>query len=565
MVAMILCVGCSKPAPAKPGFQDLAEEFVYSTLAFSPVTATSAGYHVHKDVRLDEAIDDYSAEGVDKQRRFYAAFAKKLAAVDKAGLSAEELADCDIIGDQIALNLLEFDEVRNYRHNPTLYVELAGNALFNPLVLNYAPKEERFRHVIKRLEKLPALLEQARKQLVDSPQIWIDVALAENEGNLGLIDKDLREAAPEPVKADYERAAAPALEALKAFQIYLRKDLGSRQEADWRLGKERYAKKFRYVLATDRTPEQVLEGAEADLKRVQAKMKEIAARMKLPSVQAALAKISARHATPESYKADAQRDLEEARQFVRAKKLLTLPPRDNLKVIDTPEFMRGIYAVGGFNPAPALEPQLGAFYWLTPIPPDWPKARVESKLREYNFYKLKLLTIHEAVPGHYVQLEYANDVEPKTRRVLRSIFGNGPYIEGWAQYATQAMLDEGYLDGSPELRMTFLKEELRVLANAILDIRLHTMEMTDQQALDLMMKETYQEREEAVAKLQRAKLSSCQLPTYLVGWRDWIRVREAYQRQAGAEFSLSGFHEKALKAGAVPLPVLARLLTGKPL
>ena len=565
MFATIWCAGCSRPAPAKPGFQDLAEEFVYSTLAFSPVTATSAGYHIHKGVRLDERIDDYSAEGVDRQRQFYAGFAKRLAAIDKAGLSAEEQADFDIISDQIALNLLEFDEVRNYRHNPTLYVELAGNALFNPLVLEYAPKEERFRHIIKRLERLPSLLEQARKQLVDSPQIWIDVALDENDGNLGLIDKDLREAAPDAAKADFERAATPALEALKAFQTYLRKDLGSRQEADWRLGKERYAKKFRYVLATDRAPRQVLEAAEADLKSVQAKMKEIAARMKQPSIQAALAKISARHATPGSYKADAQRDLEEAREFVRAKKLLALPPRDNLKVIDTPEFMRGIYAVGGFNAAPALEPQLGAFYWLTPIPREWPKARVESKLREYNFYKLKLLTIHEAVPGHYVQLEYANGVEPKTRRVLRSIFGNGPYIEGWAQYATQAMLDEGYLDGAPELRMTFLKEELRVLANAILDIRLHTLEMTDQQALDLMMKETFQEREEAVAKLQRAKLSSCQLPTYLVGWRDWIRVREAYQRQAGAEFSLAGFHEKALKAGAVPLPVLARLLTGKPL
>ena len=142
-----------------------------------------------------------------------------------------------------------------------------------------------------------------------------------------------------------------------------------------------------------------------------------------------------------------------------------LEPRSNLQVIETPEFMRGIYAVGGFNPAPALEPQLGAFYWITPIPQTWKPERVESKLREYNFYNLKLLTIHEAMPGHYVQFEYANDMQPQSRRLLRSVFGNNPYVEGWAQYATQVMLDSGFLNNSPELRLTFQKQELRVLAN----------------------------------------------------------------------------------------------------
>ena len=158
-----------------------------------------------------------------------------------------------------------------------------------------------------------------------------------------------------------------------------------------------------------------------------------------------LARIADRHATPDSYMADARQDLAEARAFVEQKHLLTLPPRSNLQVIPTPDFMRGIYSVGGFDPAPALEPQLGAFYWVTPVPASWPKERAESKLREYNFYKLKLLTIHEAMPGHYVQMEVANDVQPKSRRVLRSVFGNNPYIEGWAEFATQTMLDEGFL------------------------------------------------------------------------------------------------------------------------
>jgi Bacterial protein of unknown function (DUF885) len=280
-------------------------------------------------------------------------------------------------------------------------------------------------------------------------------------------------------------------------------------------------------------------------------------------VREVLDDIAEKHSTPATYMDDTRKDLDEARDFARAKNLLTLPAHDNLQVIPTPEFERGIYAVGGFNPAPVLEPQLGAFFWLTPIPADWPKARVESKLREYNFYNLKLLVIHEAMPGHYVQGEFANAIQPKTRRVLRAIYGNGPYVEGWAQYITQTMLDEGLLDNSPELRLTLLKQELRVDANAIIDIRVQTGRMTDDQAMDLMENSTFQEQEEAVAKLQRVKLSSTQLPTYFVGWRDWLRVRELAKLTKGSGFNLHDFHDSALKEGAVPLPVLARLLTGK--
>jgi len=281
------------------------------------------------------------------------------------------------------------------------------------------------------------------------------------------------------------------------------------------------------------------------------------------AIKRALDRIAAKHTLPENYMAEARRDLDEARQFVQAKNLLTLPSRDNLQVIETPEFMRGIYSVGGFNPAPALEPQLGAFYWITPIPPTWPKERIESKLREYNTYGLKILTVHEAMPGHYVQFEYANDVQPSLRRILRAVFGNGPYVEGWAVYATDVMLEQGYLNGNAELRLTFLKHQLRVLANTILDVRLHTKGMTDREALDLMIDRGFQEREEATSKLQRAKLSSVQLPTYFVGYRDWKRLRARVQSEKS--YGLKEFHESALKEGAVPLPVLSRLLTGKPL
>ncbi len=556
---LLLLTACKSSPPAQP-LDWLVEEFVYGSLALTPVGATQAGYHQHKGASLDEALDDYSAQGMAGQRQFYQDFRTRLDKLDRARLSIEDNVDFQIMSDQIALNLLELDRIQNYKHNPTLYVELVGNALFNPLVLEYAPKPQRIRHIIARLARVPALLDQARQNVGEAPAIWTTVAADENKGNIDLIDKEIRAAAPEDLRADYEKAAKAALDALRGFQNYLTAELPKHTQADWRLGAENYEQKFRYVLETDRKPDEVLAEAEADLKAVRARMQELAGAGH--TIAETLARIAGRRSTPDTYMADARADLEEARKFVRDKGLLKLPPRDNLQVIETPVFLRGIDAVGGFNAAPALEPQLGAFYWVTPIPKTWPRERIDSKLREYNFYKLKLLTIHEAMPGHYVQMEYANDVQPKSRRLLRSVYGNGPYIEGWGQYATQMMLDEGLLDNAPELRLTFQKEELRVLANAIIDIRLQTNRMSDEQALDLMMQQTFQEKEEATAKLQRAKLSSAQLPMYLVGWRGWIRVREQYKQRQGAAYKLSEFNERALKEGAAPLPEIGKLLAG---
>ncbi len=571
--ALALLTGCAGRTPPADTVAKMSEEFVYGALAQSPVSATGAGYHRHGGQPLDALLDDYSPAGIAESRAFLLRFRERAARLPAEGLSPQDRADREIVANQIAQGLLELDVLQNWRHNPTLYVELIGNALFTPLTLEYAPEADRFRHIIERLKRVPRLLEQARANLVNAPAIWTQVAIEENQGNLALIDQEIRGQVPPGLRAEYDPAASAALDAVRAFETYLKSELAQRDDLSWRLGEQNYRRKFALVFATGRPPAEVLAEAERDLAAVHARMAELSEPLyrqwfpgrKTPAdrkqlIRAVLDRIAERRATPERYKADAERDLAEAREFVRAKNILPLPPRDNLKVIDTPAFMRGIYAVGGFNPAPALEPQLGAFYWLTPIPPDWPRARIDSKLREYNFYKLKLLTIHEAMPGHYVQFEYANDVQPFSRRLVRSVYGDGPYIEGWAQYITEVLLDEGYLGGAPELRLTFLKEELRVLANAILDIRLHTREMSDEEALRLMMEETFQEREEATAKLQRAKLSSCQLPTYRVGWRAWRALRERYQRAQGAPFQMAEFHRQALSQGAVPMPLLETLL-----
>ena len=549
----------AKPSTAKAAdsqFEQLVDDFVFGTLALSPTTATGVGYHVHHGAVLDDLLDDFSPAGIAASQTFLHDMEARIGRLASAAVDAEQRADIDVMRDALGASRLELDEIQSYRHNPTTYVELLGNGLYTPYVLQYAPAEERYRHIINRLNGVPELIRQAKANLQDSPQIWNQVAREENAGNVALIDTTLRADCPGNLRMRYDQSAAAAIAALNAFNRWLEDNLAEKV-SDWRLGKERYAKKFRLVLATGKTPEALLAEAEADLVQVQAEIARLAAPK---TVEQALADVARQHATAATYMPAAKQALATATAFVKAKDLVTLPPNGNLAVIETPAFMRGVYGVGGFNSAPALEPKLGAFFWVTPIPSTWPQARVDSKLREYNESGIQHLTVHEAMPGHYVQAEYANEVQPRSRRLLRNIFGNGPYVEGWAVYTQQLMAEQGYLADTPGYRLTLQKQLLRVLANTILDVRMQTMGMTDKQAMDLMTQSTYQETEEATAKLQRAKLSSCQLPTYYAGYKGWLAVREHYQAKRAASFSLKGFHETALKQGAVPLPVLDRLL-----
>ncbi len=573
----LLAAGCGPGASER--FAKLSEDFVYGSLALSPVSATGVGLHVYNGMKLDDMLDDMSPSGIEKQRSFYRDFQKRLQAIGPGRLNPEELADRKIIEDQIALSLLDLDDVQSYKHNPTTYVEAFGNAMFNPFVLEYAPLPQRLSSIIARLRDTPRYLERAEANLVSAPEIWTKVAIEENEGNLRLVGTTIRKAVPNAMIGEYDAALRPAFDALVKFHKFLIENLAEHPGAGWRLGKALYERKYGLVLGAGIEPQSLLRQAESDMTQIRGRMMELALplhRRDFPAhgehldlsgddrqnriIGEVLDRIAQRHATPAAYLDEARAGLEETRAFVRGKHLLTLPASSNLNVIPTPEFMRGVYSVGGFNPAPALEPRLGAFYWVTPVPEDWPKERIESKLREYNYYGMKLLTIHEAMPGHYVQFEFANGVQPKSRRLLRAVFGSGTYIEGWAVYATQMMLDEGYLDHAPEMALSFAKHELRVLANAILDIRLQSGDMTDRQALYLMIRRTFQEEEKATGKLQRAKLTSCQLPVYYAGFRGWLRIRDAYRKAKGTAYTLAGFHDRALQEGAVPLSSLEALI-----
>lgn len=565
LLAITLLASACKPKP--PRFSTIAEEFVFNSLTFSPSAATAAGYHMHNGVPLDELLDDFSIQRQNRERTYYARFQAGLRRdITPDKLTPDDLADYTLLRQSIGLAQFELEDAKTLAHAPQAYAEAIGNALFVPYVQPYASKDKRFYHILKRLERIPTRVLQAKANLLSIPPLWRQVAQQENEGNIALIEM-LQKERPENISKKFDEAATAAISALKEFNQYLAA-WPSNKDGDWRLGPTRYAKKFQLALGTTESPAQLLAAAEAELDRTRQEMARLSGWSGTGDPNASIRKrldsIAGNHATRDQYFAQAERDLNEAISFVRTKDLLTLPDTRNLKVIETPAFMRGIYSVGGFNPAPAMQPDLGAQYWLTPIPPDWSADRVASKLREYNNFGLKLLTIHEAMPGHYVQFEYANRLEPRGRRLLRAIFANGASAEGWAIYSTQMLLEQGYLDNNPDLKLTFLKQQLRMIANTILDIRLHTMGMTDEQAMDLMLNQTFQEREEAQGKLQRAKLSSVQLTTYFAGWRDHIRLRELY-KSTHPQFRLKDYHDAVLKCGGLPVPAIAKLLTGKEL
>ena len=584
-----------KSAQANAKFAEMTDRFVKDSLALSPVSASQAGYHKHTDpatgktIDLDAQLDDVGPQGFAAQEKFYSEWRTRFQTETPiASLNPQDAADFRLIDDQIALNLLEFQKIQNYKHNPTGYVELIGNALFLPLTQNYDSKEVRLGDVISRIGQIPRFLDQAKSELTDADPIFISTAVDENDGNLNLLDTVAAEIpAGSPLKAQFDKVAPAARQSLNDFTAWMKNDLAKRPThgRTWRLGAEWYAPKFRYVMETSITPDQLLADAEAQLKSIRAEMLQVALplyKQMYPGddnyasainsttpiseerenriISAVLNKISDEHPKPDQLMRVINDDVVSIRQFIIDHKIVTLTSRDNLKVIPTPEFMRGIYSVAGFHSAPPLEPTAEAQFWVTPINPKTPEAQVESRLREYNNYTLKWLTMHEALPGHYVQAEHADDVQPPARRVLRNLFGNGAYVEGWAEYGSDVMTQAGYLDFNPKFKLVRLKIQLRVAANAILDIRMQTMNMTDQQALDLMMKECFQTQAEAEGKLRRAKLSSTQLPTYFVGTRQWWELRKKYQAAMGNKFTLEEFHDRALDQGPLPIEYLEKII-----
>jgi uncharacterized protein (DUF885 family) len=359
---------------------------------------------------------------------------------------------------------------------------------------------------------------------------------------------------------------------LKEYQAFLEEDLLPRAKGPWRLGKEKFARKLELELDAGLTAQQVLADAEAEFVRVERDLYVIARQLwsrcfpkqPLPpddaegrrrTIRQVLGAVGQEHGRPEDLASDARATVERIKQFIHAGDILRLPQPDRCRVMEMPEFQRG-NSTAYLNSAPPLDPGAASIYAVSPPPKDWDARRVKSLLEEYNRHMLQILTIHEAYPGHYVQLEYAN----RNPSLIRRVLGSGVYIEGWAVYTEQMMLDQGYGQQDLALRLTQLKFYLRAVTNAILDHRMHCTRMSDDEALALLTERAFQSEGEARLKIIRAKQSSCQLSTYFVGRMAMCRLRQAIQRDLGDRFALGRYHEAVLDQASVPVKYLPELV-----
>ena len=571
------------PLCGSGNFLDTAEHFALASLALNPVEAGQTGYHVHEGTSLDTQLDDLSPASIAAQEKLFRDAKQCFARF--TSLSGEDAADLASLENTIDANLYDLDTVQSYHHRPQDVAEMIGSGLFFPLTETNGTEQERMAAVLARMQQVPKALDQARANLREADPVFIDAAVEETEGDEELLTQiGTMVPAGSPLRPRYDAAVKPAQKALAAYITFLKDDLSKRAHTlSWRAGPEEYGHIFSLSLgpgATD-TPASVLAAAEQDLARIRAEMYTLAlplhkqyypqdkhddlkgAALENQVIAEVLDRINDDHTTPDHLLDQVRSQVGAIRGFIAAKDLLTLSSNDNMKVVPTPAFLRGSFSVAGFHSAPALEPAAEAEYWVTPLDGSTPK-QAESKLREYNNWMLQYLTMHEALPGHYTQFEHANTIKPPQRRLLRALFGNGAYAEGWGEYGVKEMEDAGYANHDPRFVLMVLKIRLRVVANAILDIRMQSMGMTDEEALALMEGQAFQTHAEATGKLRRAKLTAGQLITYYVGFHQWIDLRAACEKAAGPSFSLKRFNDAALDEGPLAIPLLKPLLLAGP-
>jgi uncharacterized protein (DUF885 family) len=557
-----------EPGPAglaTAQFRQLAEDYLDDLARRHPDIATELGDH-----RYDHRLPERGAAALDDERRGLDEFAARLAAIDRAGLDKELLVDAGMLGNDVARRQFELTELREHEWNPLL--ANPGQAIYLLLARDYAPLADRLRSLAGRLAAVPGTLADARGTLGRMPKVHLETAIAQFAGTIALVTEEvnaaLRQAANASdaaagaaagaVTAEVERVRPAALAALAEHRDWLSARLaggdaaaGSGEFADPRIGRELFSRKLSLALSSASDADAILARAEADLERITGEITEVAGRLGGTPRQV-LDRLSAAapdEATILAFCADA---LAAQIAFVRDHDLVTLHD-DPVEVIDMPEINRGI-AVAYCDPPGPLEPVPGAtFIAVSPTPKDWTAERVASFYREYNRHMVHNLMVHEAMPGHYLQLQHSRRFTGATR--LRAALWSGPFVEGWAVYAEELMAAHAYPgERDPAaVRMQQLKMQLRMVINAILDARVHAHGLTEAEAMALMTGRGFQEEGEASGKWRRAQLTSAQLSTYYVGYTE---VADLAADLLGRGLSERAAHDSMLAHGSPPVRLL---------
>ena len=564
-------------SPADSHFEKLAADFVDEMPALSPVGATQMGDH-----RFDGLLDDVSPESRAQTAAFIHRYQDRLANIDREQLSRAHQVDYALLAHQLKSNLWELEELRSWAWNPLLYTGLTGGSIYSLVARDFAPLETRLSHVTTRLEEMPRLLEQARKTLVPElvPEVYAQTAIQQNKGVLSILETMVRPhlgVLPDDRRERLEAAITTATQAVESHQKWLEETLLPNAAGDFRAGAERYDQKLAFSLHTPLSRTELKRRSEAEFDRIRGEMYEVArtiylgeyplAELPLEPNQA-LQQVVIRAALEVAYRdlpkkgeivATAKAQLQQATDFVRQHQLVTVPD-DPVEVIIMPEFARGVSIAYCDAPGP-LDTGQKTFYAISPIPEAWTEKQVLSFLREYNVYSMQDLTVHEAMPGHYLQLALSGRYPSTLRAVLQS----GTFIEGWAVYAEQLMVEAGYNGGDARQKLIALKWLLRSVTNALMDQAIHVEGMTRDQAMKLMVEGGFQEEREAALKWTRAQLGFAQLSTYLVGYLEHHDLRRETEAAWADSFEQKAYHDRLLSFGSPPVQFVRALLLDLPI
>jgi uncharacterized protein (DUF885 family) len=555
---------------ADRAFDALSRRWLDRSMRFSPVAATSIGDH-----RFDTQVDDVSTRGRMAALRFAQATLRALEAIDRSQLSRANQVDAALLENALRAQIWRSESLQSWAWNPLYYQSLAGGALYSLLAREFAPLPQRLRAATARMERVPALLAEARRQLVPArvPAPHADTYRTQNPGVksivTGMIEPHKGEL-PAAQRARLERAIDRFNAAVDEHQVWIEGELIPAAQAEFRVGAEVFDTQLGYTLQSNLTRADIRQRAEAAVVSVRAEMyrvsrQALAGRADAPptsdnptpeqqqaAIRAALDLAAADRPAPDQLVEVATAAVAEADAFLHAREIITMPPQP-VRVILMPEFQRG-FAVAYLDAPGPLERELGSFYAVSPIPDGWTEEQTTSFLREYNNRGILDIAVHESSPGHYVQLWHANSYPS----VLRAVLSSGSFVEGWAVYAEELMVEQGFRADDPLFRLTQLKIQLRTITNAIIDQAIHVDGMTQEEMMRLLTETAFQEEREAAGKWRRAQLSFTQLSTYFVGYQEHLEARAT--AQAHSDFNLKAYHDGILSFGSPPMRYARALL-----
>ncbi len=558
-LSLLICFSAVAFAASDPAadFNALVDKYFDFYFQNNPAEATQDGFH-----QYDSKLADYSAAGRTQEINGLKDYLAQFEKLDRSGLPPDTSADLDWMISSIHSQLLALENVQMWRKDPDSYTSSVTDSIFALMKRNFAPPEERLRSVIARERQFPKVLEAARENLKNPPRIYTEIALEQLPDDIGFFRNDVPEAFS-PVKdakllAEFKASNQDVIKEFGSYQKFLHDTVLPHSNGDFRLGAENYRKKLLYDEMVDIPLDRLLEIGMADLRRNQQHMKEVAAQIDPNrTVAQVLADLQNHHPAPDQLLQAFRDTLGGLQQFIEEKKIVTIPPGMLPILEETPPFERATTEASLDTPGPYETHDNKALFNVTTADPKWTPAQTEDWMKGFNNSMIPGTAIHEVFPGHFVQFLWINQSPSKIRKLISC----GSNAEGWAHYSEQMMLDEGFGNGDPRLRMGQLEDALLRNARFIVGIKMHTQGMTLEQAEKFFVEEGYQTA--SVAKVETKRGTSD--PTYLVytlGKLEILKLRDDYRKMKGADFSLMEFHNRLMQQGGVPLKIIRKAMLG---